>query len=123
MKNAISLIVLTILTANGLFAQTRIDTLVSEKDLLKGGLGPERTCYDVLHYRIDIEIDPSKRMIDGKVDIVFKALEDFTVMQIDLYDNMQIHEILHENKPLIFDRKYDAVFVTLPQIKKVLSPL
>lgn len=122
MKNAISLIVLTILTANGLFAQTRIDTLVSEKDLLKGGLGPERTCYDVLHYRIDIEIDPSKRMIDGKVDIVFKALEDFTVMQIDLYDNMQIHEILHENKPLIFDRKYDAVFVTLPQIKKGAEP-
>ncbi len=122
MKNAISLVILTILTVNSLFTQSINDSLVSEKDILKAALRPERTCYDVLHYRIDIEINPAKRMLSGKVDIVFKALEDFNVMQIDLYENMEIHEILYENKPLIFDRKYDAVFVTVPDVKKGKEP-
>lgn len=122
MKQAISMLILTLLTINTVSAQTVNDTLISERDRLSGALRPERTCYDVLHYRIDIAIDPARRMIEGQVDIVFKALEDFSVMQIDLYENMQIHEILHENAELKFERKYDAVFVKLPLIRKGAEP-
>lgn len=122
MKQAISMLILGILTINFVSAQPANESQISERDRLSGGLRPERTCYDVLHYRLDIAIDPAKKMIEGHVEIVFKALSDFTVMQIDLYENMHIHEILHENEELRFERRYDAVFVTLPLIKKGSEP-
>ena len=34
-------------------------------EFLKGGLGPERTCYDVTAYHLDVRIDPAAKTISG----------------------------------------------------------
>src|SRR5690606_16102122 len=72
--------------------------------------------------RIDVLVDPASKSIEGKVDIVFKAQSDFKLMQIDLYANMQIQEILLGEKTVTYVRKHDAVFVTVPLVKKGEEP-
>ncbi len=80
-------------------------------DTLRGSLRPERTCYDVHFYELDIRIDPEERSIAGYVDIHYHTVEVFSRLQIDLYDNMQIDRIVFNGRELDYEREYHAVFV------------
>ena len=51
---------------------------LTERNRLLGDLLPERTCYDVKHYSINIDIDVKKKYIKGFVDITATATDDFT---------------------------------------------
>jgi aminopeptidase N len=86
----------------------------TEADTLRGMLRPERTCYDVTFYDINIRVDPKEKTVGGYVDIYFKALSDFTRLQIDLYRNMELEKITLNGQNLSFERKFDAVFVEFP---------
>jgi len=100
------------LAAQPAFYQTYTFT---EADTLRGMLRPERTCYDVTFYELDIDIDPDKQYIEGHVDIHYRVMADFETLQIDLYDNMQIDKIEFEGQKLDYRRKYNAVFVDFPR--------
>jgi aminopeptidase N len=82
----------------------------TEADSLRGSLRPERA-YDVLKYHLQVQIDPEERFISGFNTITFKAEKELPVMQIDLFENMQIDSILHRNHQLAYMRKFNAVFV------------
>ena len=71
----------------------------SHADSLRGSLRPERTCYDVGFYDLNVKVDPESQRISGSNDISFKALNDFSTLQIDLFDNMLIDETPVANKP------------------------
>lgn len=90
----------------------------TESDSLRGMLRPERLCYDVTFYELDIKIDPEKRFISGYVDIFYNALEDFETLQIDLYKNMNIRKIVSGQETLAFKRLHHAVFIDFPLTKK-----
>lgn len=92
--------------------------IFTEADTLRGMLRPERTCYDVTFYDLNIKIEPERQFIGGYVEIRFDALEDFSRLQIDLYENMKILRIEQEGKPLNYERKFNAVFVDFPPLKK-----
>ncbi|MCB0633247.1 MAG: M1 family metallopeptidase [Saprospiraceae bacterium] len=89
----------------------------TEADTLRGMLRPERTCYDVTFYDINIRVDPKQRTLNGYVDIMYQAITDFTRLQIDLYRNMELDSITMDGRILSFERKFDAVFVDFPQQK------
>lgn len=90
----------------------------TEADSLRGSLRAERA-YEVLKYHLQVRLDPDKRFISGFNTISFKAEDDLPVMQIDLFENMKVDSIIHQNKPLKFERRHNAVFVTLKQpVKK-----
>ena len=86
----------------------------STADSLRGSLRPERSCYDVYYYDLTVDIHPEKKQIEGLCDIYFTALTDFTRLQIDLFDNLDILSIEMNGRPLPFSRQYHAVFITLP---------
>ena len=89
-------------------------------DSLRGMLTPLRSCYDVTYYHLDVRIDPSTETIRGSNTIRFKVVEAFTVMQIDLFKNMDIDSIsLNNGSILQFERQHNAVFVTLPEKVRV----
>ncbi len=90
----------------------------TEADTLRGMLRPERTCYDVNFYDLQIKVDIDKKYISGYNEIHFTAVDDFSKIQIDLFDNMKINKIVFEGKPLNFDRKYNAVFIDFPKQTK-----
>jgi len=85
-------------------------------EILKGALTPERTCYDVASYHLDVRIDPATKSVNGSNKITFKTVNDFTTMQIDLWSNLPISKIVFDDEaPLKFTRELNAVFVELPE--------
>src|SRR5262245_11788698 len=84
-------------------------------DTLRGMLTPERTCYDVRYYHLDVKIDPARQSIDGSNTIRFTVDSAFDRMQLDLFANMQIQGITLDGKTEVpFARDSDAFFLKLP---------
>jgi hypothetical protein len=77
----------------------------TKADTLRGSLRPERTCYDVTYYELDLRIDPEQQRLEGFVDIHYTALTDFNRLQIDLFQNMKIDRILWQEELLSFEHK------------------
>lgn len=90
----------------------------TEADDIRGALNPMRTCYDVYFYDLNIQIDPTNQSIAGYNDIYYTAQNDFSILQIDLFDNLFVKKILNEENELLFERKHDAIYITLPLQKK-----
>tara|TARA_B110000908_G_scaffold39774_1_gene48119 strand:- start:25393 stop:27030 length:1638 start_codon:yes stop_codon:yes gene_type:complete len=80
-------------------------------DSLRGYLSPLRSCYDITYYHLDINVDPEEKFIKGYTEIHFNALESFQIFQIDLFENMNISQIIYKEKELDFTREFNAVFV------------
>ncbi len=100
-------------------SQLSAQETTTRKDTLKGGLRFERTCFDVLHYDLDIIINPDEKSIVGFNEIKFKVLLNTTKIQLDLFENMQIDSIVLNSKKLKYKREFDAVFINFvePLIK------
>lgn len=104
-------------TCSAQFIQKTTETF-SRADTLRGMLRPERTCFDVKHYSINLELFIKEKSISGFVEMKFEALTDFKKMQIDLYPNMLIDSIVYKAANCNYTREFGAVFIDLPTIKK-----
>ena len=91
------------------------DKVFTHADTLRGQLRPERTCYDVTFYDLNVAVNVEKKFIKGFVDIHFDIIEDFTVMQIDLFENMTLDKVFNYSKLLSTKRVNDAVFIYFPE--------
>ena len=91
---------------------------LTERNRLLGDLLPERTCYDVKHYLINMDIDVDKKYIKGFVDISASAEENFTSLQFDLARKMKLNGVYYLDQTLKTTRKKDAVFVEFPNVNK-----
>ena len=83
----------------------------TRKDSLHGGLSPERTCFDILRYDLNIKINPSQKSIIGYNEISFKVISMTSKIQLDLFENMKIDSIVLDAKKLNYKREFDAVFI------------
>ena len=93
--------IILIIIVNGCSSEQRKDSMamppekpepfpkLTERNRLLGDLLPERTCYDVKHYMINMDIDVKKKYIKGFVDITATATEDFKRLQVDLARKMR----------------------------------
>lgn len=88
----------------------------TRKDTLKGGLRPERTSYDVLHYDLNIKINPDDRTVAGYNDVKFKVVTNTTKIQLDLFENMKVDSIVFNSKKLNYKREFGAVFIDFPEV-------
>ena len=86
----------------------------SQKDSLRGTLSSFRSCYDVTYYHLAVKINIDTKTIQGSNSISFKCLTDFQEFQIDLFENLNIDQIIFQGKALTFKRVYNAVFVKFP---------
>jgi aminopeptidase N len=85
-------------------------------EILKGALTPERACYDVSSYHLDVRIDPATKSLNGSNKITFKTVNDFTKMQVDLWSNLPISKIVFDDHATAqYTRELNAVFVELPE--------
>lgn len=90
---------------------------LSERNRLLGVLSPERICYDIQHYDINIDIDVNEKYISGFVDFTAIAINNFTLLQIDLAKSMRLNKIEFKGEELSHRRQEDAVFIDFPLIK------
>lgn len=94
--------------------QTVFSQNFTRRDSLQGGLRPERTCYDVQRYDLNIKIDIDDKSIVGYNDITFKIVENTKKIQVDLFENMKVDSILFNHKKLDYKRDFDAIFIEFP---------
>ncbi len=98
-----------------LFTMSLMSTLQaqppSRAEVLRGGLRPERDCYDVHYYDLSLNVDIDNKSIAGVCVIHFKALKNFQSMQIDLFANMEIDAMRLNDEEVSFSRDFDAVFI------------
>ena len=85
--------------------------IFTREDSLRGTLNKFRSNFDVYFYDLAVEIDPSNKSIRGENKIYFNTLTDVDKIQLDLFSNLSIDSILHNNKNLIYKREGDAFFV------------
>lgn len=104
-----------LITAQALLGPQRTFT---RADTLRGSLRPERTCYDVTYYELNIRVDTDKQSVTGYTKIEFNTLQNFQTMQIDLYENMKIVNITWNGRELKYRREFGAVFVEMPEVIK-----
>jgi aminopeptidase N len=105
-KKKAQLVCFALLVFNQIEAQN-----FSRKDSLQGGLREERTCFDVLHYDLNIKVNPDEKSIVGYNEIDFKVVNETRKIQLDLFENMQVDSIIFNNKKLKFKRDCNAVFI------------
>ncbi len=112
-----------------LLAQIAFSQNFTKRDSLQGGLPFERTCFDVLHYGLDIKVNVEKKTVEGVSHIAFKVVEPTKRIQLDLFDNLNVDKLLlrkgtypfhleeKEDEPIIlhYTREYDAVFIEFPE--------
>ncbi|MHA8099201.1 M1 family metallopeptidase [Aquirufa aurantiipilula] len=87
----------------------------SHADSLRGSLRPARTSYDVLHYDLKVKVDPEKTYITGSNIIQFVVKEKTKQIQVDLFSNLTIDQIVFENKALTYRRDGNAIFIDFPR--------
>ena len=110
------LIILITLVINPVFGQvlSSKNSQYTQGDSLRGSLRAERA-YDVLKYHLQVKVVPEEKYISGFNTISFKTEQELPVMQIDLFENMKVDSIIHQNKSLEYERKFNAVFVNFKE--------
>lgn len=89
----------------------------SHADTLRGGLRPERTCFDVTHYDLTIDkIDFKKKFIHGVNIIQARITEPARRIQLDLFAGMKIKALRAEGQKLRYTRDGNAFFTELPRL-------
>lgn len=83
-------------------------------DSLRGQLTDLRTCYDINYYHLDVRVDPDQQTISGSNLFRFTATADFTALQFDLFDNLDIEKIDYHGEALPIEREFNAVFIRFP---------
>lgn len=89
-------------------------TNYTEADTLRGSLRPERTNFDMRKYHLKLKVDPDDQSISGSNTIDFEVLKDAKLMQLDLFENMQIDSIVFDDQQLSYERRHNAVFIEFP---------
>jgi len=91
----------------------------TSQDKISGSVTAERVWWDLLHYDIDVKVEPGKHFISGSNIVEYKVIEASQTMQIDLKSPMQIIKITQRNKNLTFKNKEGAYFVELQSKQKI----
>ena len=85
---------------------------------MRGAYGPERANNDLLHYTLDVRVDPVAKTIQGTVAVRFKMLEDGSRIQLDLTPTLQIDGVKLRGKALKFERAGTPFFIDFPKTLK-----
>ena len=79
-----------------------------------GKLVFERTCFDVVHYDIQVKLSPNEKFISGSNRIEFKMLENTSKIQLDYTKNMNLDSARFMDKPVSFKRKGNILLFDFP---------
>jgi aminopeptidase N len=111
------LFVLILLLATSLiFSQNK---KISNSNKIKGSITDERVWWDLLHYEIDVQVEPDKKFISGSNTIKYKVLKASQIMQIDLQEPMKIVKVIQHHKNLTYKQNGNAYFVELQAKQKI----
>ena len=77
---------------------------------------PNTYHYDVTYHKLELDIDPSKYFISGKVTTKFNALNDLDSVVFDLSNDLVVSEVTQNGNVLKFSQLNDELIIELSQI-------
>lgn len=83
-------------------------------EVLHGEYTRYRANNDLLHYDLDVRVDPERKWISGRNTVRFRMLKDDTRIQLDLYANLQIDRVLLGSRELKVVRDLNTVYIDFP---------
>lgn len=90
--------------------------VATKSDSLLGMLTKYRTCYDIYYEDLNISLNPDKKTIKGNEKIYSSVTSDFDTLQLDLYKNFTIDNILlNDSSKLNYYRVENSVFIKMPR--------
>ncbi|HLN55831.1 MAG TPA: M1 family metallopeptidase [Bacteroidales bacterium] len=87
----------------------------THQDTLRGSITPERSWWDLKYYHLDISVNPVDSTIKGSNTIVYKVIEPYGKMQIDLQPPMNITNVMLNGKELGFTREGNVFWIDIAQ--------
>lgn len=114
-KNYSTLLLIFLVSFSGFAQQPNF----SKQDTLRGSITPERIWWDLLHYDLDFNVNPSAKSLEGNNTIRYKVLSENQLMQIDLQPPMEITSVVQNNKNLDFKRDGNVFYITLKEKQQV----
>ena len=128
MKKQCSLIFISFIIFNSVNAQGLLEKkkeIFTRQDSLRGSITKERSWWDVKKYYLDIKVNPADSTISGSNTIKYQVLQEYTSMQIDLQNPMEISKVIQDGKTLKYRREGNAFFIELvaPQTKGTIKEL
>lgn len=128
MKKQCSLIFISFIIFNSVNAQGLLEKkkeIFTRQDSLRGSITKERAWWDVKKYYLDIKVNPADSTISGSNTIKYQVLQEYTSMQIDLQNPMEISKVIQDGKTLKYRREGNAFFIELvaPQTKGTIKEL
>ena len=86
----------------------------SRQDSLKGSITPERAWWNLLHYDLEVDVDPEGKFLSGVNKIRFEVLAADSIMQLDLQEPMNIEEVKFRDEVLDVSRDGNVFYVNFP---------
>lgn len=103
-----------------IYSTTRSQNKIYTKlDTLRGAVTKERKWWDLKFYHLDVSVNPEDSSIIGKNLVLYKVLDDYNVMQIDLQAPLKIDKVLQDNTQLEFSNEGNGYFIKLIKKQKV----
>ncbi len=90
----------------------------NRQDTLRGTITPERAWWDLVHYHLDIFVNPADSSIAGKNTIMYSVQESNQRMQIDLQPPLRIDSVLQNGVVQPAERDGKAWFIELKSEQK-----
>ncbi len=98
----------------------------NRQDSLRGYLFPERACYDVKYYGLELEFSRAKPEVDtlaldqlqGSVLFIVQNTTDYSKLQFDLFERFTVDSVVWQGQKLRFEREINATFVFFPHSQK-----
>ncbi|MGE5420657.1 MAG: M1 family metallopeptidase, partial [Chloroflexota bacterium] len=87
----------------------------THQDTLRGSITPERSWWDLKFYHLDIIVNPADSTIRGSNTIMYKVLEPYETMQVDLQPPMNISKVILGGKELPFTREGNVFWIEVNQ--------
>lgn len=99
------------------FSQER--NLFAREDTLRGSITPERAWWDLIHYELEVAIDPDNQFIKGINNVTYKVLKPYQTLQIDLQKPMKLLSAEQNGKDLEIKTDGNAHFISLKAKQKI----
>jgi aminopeptidase N len=75
---------------------------------------PDDRGFDVLHYDLELTLDPTAQRIDGRVGVHLRALAPLTEVRLDLVDELAVAAIHWNGTTAAFVHESDSLRISLP---------
>ncbi|WP_417941652.1 M1 family metallopeptidase [Flavobacterium sp. RS13.1] len=108
-----------VFTSNAQGLLNKSQTAFTHQDTLRGSITKERAWWDLKYYHLDVKVNAADKTISGSNKIRYTVLSEYSKMQIDLQEPMQIYKVTQDGKELKFERNGNAFFIELAADQKV----